>query len=197
MIRLVIATGNTGKLREFRELLAPLGLEVLPQSDFNVPEAEEPYCTFVENAIAKARHASRITGLPALADDSGICVDALNGKPGVISAHYAGLPRSDIRNNEKLMADMAGVDNRAAHYHCVLVLVRRHDDPEPLIAEGQWHGHLLESPRGSDGFGYDPYFLDPEYGLTGGELPLEIKNRVSHRGRALAILLEKLKQRPL
>jgi len=118
MTRLVMATGNAGKLREFKELLAPLGIEVLPQSEFNVPEAEEPHCTFVENALAKARHASRITGLPALADDSGICVDALNGAPGVISAIYAGMPRSDARNNEKLMADMADQVNRAAHYHC-------------------------------------------------------------------------------
>lgn len=197
MKQLVIATGNAGKLREFRDLLAPLDIEVLPQSDFNVPEAEEPHCTFVENALAKARHAARITGLPALADDSGICVDALGGAPGVISAIYAGLPRSDARNNEKLMADMADQTNRAAHYHCALVLVRRPQDPEPLIAEGAWHGELLYAPRGNDGFGYDPYFLDPQYRQTGGELPLEVKNRISHRGRALAVLLEKLKQHPL
>lgn len=193
MKQLVIATGNAGKLREFRELLAPLGIKVLPQSDFNVPEAEEPHCTFVENALAKARHAARMTGLPALADDSGICVDALNGAPGVISAIYAGLPRSDARNNEKLMADMADKDNRAAHYHCALVLVRHPQDPEPLIAEGEWHGELLRAPRGGDGFGYDPYFLDAQYQQTGGELPLQVKNRISHRGRALAVLLEKLK----
>jgi len=197
MKRLVIATGNAGKLREFCELLAPLGIEVLPQSDFNVPEAEEPHCTFVENALAKARHAARITGLPALADDSGICVDALNGAPGVISAIYAGLPRSDARNNEKLMADMAGKSDRAAHYHCALVLVRHPQDPEPLIAEGEWCGELLLEPRGDDGFGYDPYFLDPEYRQTGGELPLAVKNRISHRGRALAVLLDKLQQHPL
>ena len=196
MKQLVIATGNAGKLREFRELLAPLGIKVLPQSDFNVPEAEEPHCTFVENALAKARHAANMTGLPALADDSGICVDALNGAPGVISAIYAGLPRSDARNNEKLMADMADKDNRAAHYHCALVLVRHPQDPEPLIAEGEWHGELLRAPRGGDGFGYDPYFLDVQYQQTGGELPLEVKNRISHRGRALAVLLEKLKQHP-
>ena len=196
MKQLVIATGNAGKLREFRELLAPLGIKVLPQSDFNVPEAEEPHCTFVENALAKARHAANMTGLPALADDSGICVDALNGAPGVISAIYAGLPRSDARNNEKLMADMADKDNRAAHYHCALVLVRHPQDPEPLIAEGEWHGELLRAPRGGDGFGYDPYFLDVQYQQTGGELPLEVKKRISHRGRALAVLLEKLKQHP-
>lgn len=197
MKRLVIATGNAGKLREFRELLAPLGIEVLPQSDFNVPEAEEPHCTFVENALAKARHAARITGLPALADDSGICVNALNGAPGVISAIYAGLPRSDARNNEKLMVNMADKSDRAAHYHCALVLVRHPQDPEPLIAEGEWHGELLREPRGDDGFGYDPYFLDPQYRQTGGELPLAVKNRISHRGRALAVLLDKLQQHPL
>jgi XTP/dITP diphosphohydrolase len=197
MTRLVIATGNAGKLREFKELLAPLGIEVLPQSDFNVPEAEEPHCTFVENALVKARHAARITGLPALADDSGICVDALNGAPGVISAIYAGFPRSDLLNNKKLMADMADKTNRAAHYHCSLVLVRHPLDPEPLIAEGEWHGELLNEPRGDDGFGYDPYFLDLQYEQTGGELPLAVKNSISHRGRALATLLEKLKQRPL
>lgn len=197
MTRLVIATGNAGKLREFKELLAPLGIEVLPQSDFNVPEAEEPHCTFVENALAKARHAARITGLPALADDSGICVDALNGAPGVISANYAGLPRSDLLNNKKLMADMADQVNRSAHYHCSLVLVRHPLDPEPLIAEGEWHGELLREPRGDDGFGYDPYFLDLQYEQTGGELPLAVKNSISHRGRALAVLLEKLKQHPL
>jgi XTP/dITP diphosphohydrolase len=197
MTRLVIATGNAGKLREFKELLAPLGIEVLPQSDFNVPEAEEPHCTFVENALAKARHAARITGLPALADDSGICVDALNGAPGVISAIYAGLPRSDLLNNKKLMADMADKTNRTAHYHCSLVLVRHPLDPEPLIAEGEWHGELLSEPRGDDGFGYDPYFLDLQHEQTGGELPLAVKNSISHRGRALAVLLEKLKQHPL
>jgi XTP/dITP diphosphohydrolase len=197
MKRLVIASGNLGKLREFRQLLSPLGIEVLSQSDFNVPEAEEPHCTFIENALAKARHAAGITGLPALADDSGICVDALDGAPGVDSAIYAGLPRSDARNNEKLMAALEGQTNRAAHYHCALVLVRRPEDPEPLIAEGAWHGELLTAPRGYDGFGYDPYFLDSEYRQTGGELPLEVKNRVSHRGKALAVLLEKLRQQPL
>jgi XTP/dITP diphosphohydrolase len=191
--RLVIATGNAGKLREIRALLEPLNIEVLPQSDFNVPEAEEPHCTFVENALAKARHASKLTGLPALADDSGICVDVLEGAPGVNSAIYAGEPRSDARNNEKLQAALLGVENRKAHYHCAIVLVRTVDDPEPLIAEGDWHGLVLSEARGDDGFGYDPYFLDTEHGKTGGELALEIKNRISHRGKALAILLEKLK----
>lgn len=197
MKQLVIATGNAGKLRELRELLEPLGITVLPQSDLGVPEAEEPHCTFIENALAKARHAARLTGLPALADDSGLCVDALGGAPGVLSAIYAGLPKSDARNNQKLMEEMRGMTNRAAHYHCALVLVRRPDDPEPLIAEGQWHGVLLDAPRGSGGFGYDPYFLDPGYGQTGAELPLAVKNRISHRGKAIALLLDKLRQYPL
>lgn len=191
--KLVIATGNAGKLREIRHLLEPLGINVSPQSDFNVPEAEEPHCTFIENALAKARHASKITGLPALADDSGICVDALGGTPGVYSAIYAGEPRSDARNNEKLQQALRDVENRNAHYHCVMVLVRRFDDPEPLIAEGEWHGVVLNEARGNDGFGYDPYFLDLEHHKTGGELSLEVKNRISHRGRALAVLLEKIK----
>jgi XTP/dITP diphosphohydrolase len=191
--RLVIATGNLGKLREIRALLEPLNIKVLPQSDFNVPEADEPHCTFIENALAKARHASRLTGLPALADDSGICVDALGGAPGVISALYAGdNPRSDEKNNAKLLADLQGVQNRAAHYHCVMVLVRHTADPQPVIAEGSWHGEIIESPRGTGGFGYDPLFLDVNLGKTGAELAPEIKNQISHRGQALAALLQKL-----
>jgi XTP/dITP diphosphohydrolase len=193
IINLVIATGNIGKLNEIRSLLAPLQIEVLPQSDFNVPEAAEPHCTFVENALAKARHASHLTGLPALADDSGICVDALGGAPGVISAHYAGEPRSDERNNLHLLDTLKNQQNRKAHYHCVMVLVRHADDPQPLIAEGSWHGEILTAPRGEGGFGYDPLFLDTQLGKTGAELPLETKNRISHRGLALAALIEKIK----
>jgi len=196
MKQLVIATGNVGKLREIRRLLEPLGIEVLPQSDFNLPEAEEPHLTFIENALAKARHASRLTGLPALADDSGICVDALGGAPGVHSAYFSGLPKSDARNNDKLLESLRDVTDRHAHYHCVLVLVRHPDDPQPLIAEGAWHGELLDAPRGEGGFGYDPLFLDPQLGKTGAELPLDVKNRISHRGKALTVLLEKLKQQP-
>jgi XTP/dITP diphosphohydrolase len=191
--RLVIATGNLGKLREIRALLEPLNIEVLPQSDFNVPEAEEPHCTFVENALAKARHASKLTGLPALADDSGLCVDVLDGAPGVISALYAGdNPRSDSNNNAKLLADLQDMKKRAAHYHCVMVLVRQADDPQPVIAEGSWHGEILQSPRGEGGFGYDPLFLDLASGKTGAELAPEIKNKISHRGQALTALLQKL-----
>lgn len=192
--KLVIATGNAGKLREIRQLLAPLAVEVLPQSDFAVPEAEEPYCTFIENALAKARHASLHTGLPALADDSGICVDALQGAPGVYSARYAGEPRSDARNNEKLLTAMTGHSNRHAHYYCVIVLVRHAEDPQPLIAEGLWQGEIMTAPRGDGGFGYDPVFLDAKTEKTGAELPLEIKNRISHRGQALTRMLHMLER---
>lgn len=192
--RLVIATGNAGKLREIRQLLSPLALEVLPQSDFAVPEAEEPHCTFIENALVKARHASLHTGLPALADDSGICVDALQGAPGVLSARYADEPRSDTRNNEKLLAALAGQAHRHAHYYCVMVLVRHPEDPQPLIAEGIWQGEILSAPRGEGGFGYDPIFLDAKTDKTGAELPLEIKNRISHRGQALSKLLHMLER---
>jgi XTP/dITP diphosphohydrolase len=193
MQKLVIATGNAHKLHEIRVLLEPLGIEVLPQADFNVPEAAEPHCTFIENALAKARHAARITGLPALADDSGICVEALGGAPGVVSAIYAGEPRSDARNNAKLLGAMQRVTDRRAHYHCALVLLRHADDPQPIIAEGQWHGVILETPRGEGGFGYDPLFLDTELNQTVAEISTEDKNRVSHRGKALRALVEKLR----
>ena len=162
--RLVLASNNPGKLREFRRLIEPLGIVVMAQGELDIPEAEEPHPTFIENALAKARHASLLSGLPALADDSGICVNALNGAPGVISARYAGEPRSDQRNNVKLIADLQGVDDRRAHYMCVLVLVRHADDPEPILVEGRWNGIVIDEPRGSGGFGYDPYFLDPQYG---------------------------------
>lgn len=192
--KLVIATENAGKLREIKHLLAPLKIEVLPQSEFRVPEAQEPYVTFIENALAKARHASQHTGLPALADDSGICVDALQGAPGVHSARYGGEPRSDERNNAKLLQSLNGEKNRYAHYYCVMVLVRFADDPQPLIAEGIWQGEVLEAPRGDGGFGYDPIFLDAKTDKTGAELPIEIKNRISHRGQALAKMLHMLER---
>jgi XTP/dITP diphosphohydrolase len=190
--QLVVASGNAGKLREFRRLLAPLSIDVIPQSDLAIPEAEEPHFTFVENALAKARHASARASLPALADDSGVCVAALGGAPGVQSARYAGEPRSDARNNAKLVADLAGITDRRAHYYCVLVLVRHAEDPEPLIAEGRWHGTIIDLPRGDGGFGYDPHFVDAASGLTGAELPLAQKNDVSHRGLALRELIAKL-----
>lgn len=192
--RLVLASNNPGKLREFRRLIEPLGIVVMAQGELDIPEAEEPHPTFIENALAKARHASLLSGLPALADDSGICVNALNGAPGVISARYAGEPRSDQRNNVKLIADLQGVDDRRAHYMCVLVLVRHADDPEPILVEGRWNGIVIDEPRGSGGFGYDPYFLDPQYGLTGAEFALEDKNAVSHRGHAMRLLIARLRE---
>jgi XTP/dITP diphosphohydrolase len=193
MIRkLVIASNNPGKLREIGEILAPLGIEVMSQLAFAVSEADEPHGTFVENALAKARHAALHTGLPALADDSGICVDVLDGAPGVMSARFAGEPRSDERNNRKLVELIGHEKDRRAHYYCVIVLMRRATDPQPVIAEGEWHGEILYAPRGGGGFGYDPLFLDVTLGKTGAELTLEQKNRVSHRGKAMAGLLEKL-----
>jgi XTP/dITP diphosphohydrolase len=194
MKKLVIASGNPGKLREIARILAPLDIEAVPQSDFNVPDCPEPHVTFVENCLAKARHASRHSGLPALADDSGICVEALGGAPGVFSARYAGEPKSDDRNNEKLVADLKGQENRRAHYTCVMVYVRHPDDPEPVIAEGRWYGEIIDTPRGENGFGYDPYFLDPEFGKTGAELDADTKNAISHRGQALRDLVDKLKR---
>ena len=192
MKRLVLASNNPGKLREFGQLLATCDFEVLPQSAFNVGEAEEPHFTFLENALAKARHAARHTGLPALADDSGLCVAALGGAPGVLSARYAGEPKSDQRNNEKLIRDLAGVADRRAHYVAVLVFVRHAEDPQPLVSEGEWHGEIIDVPRGSGGFGYDPYFLVPDLGRTAAELSAEEKHRRSHRGLALAQLVERL-----
>jgi XTP/dITP diphosphohydrolase len=194
MNKLVIASNNPGKLREFEKMLAPLGIEVLTQSQLGISEAEEPHCTFVENALAKARHVSRESGLPALADDSGICVEALGGAPGVQSARYAGdNPKSDRRNNDKLLQDMQGVTDRRAHYYCVLVLVRHADDPQPIIAEGEWWGEIAHEERGAGGFGYDPMFWLPEQGRMSAELTHDEKAQISHRAKALKILLEKLK----
>jgi XTP/dITP diphosphohydrolase len=190
---IVLASNNAGKLKEFGELLAPLGFIVRAQREFDVPEAEEPHPTFVENALTKARHASRLTGLPALADDSGICAHALGGAPGVYSARYAGEPKSDARNNEKLTADLSKQVDKSAHYYCVLVYVRHADDPQPVIAEGRWDGVVASEARGQGGFGYDPYFLLPELGRTVAELSAEEKNRRSHRGQALRALVEKLR----
>lgn len=190
--RLVLASSNEGKLREFRRLLTPLAIDVIAQTELGIPDADEPHATFVENALAKARHASARANLPALADDSGLCVRALGGAPGVQSARYAGEPKSDTRNNAKLIAALRGVADRRAHYACVLVLVRRVDDPEPIVADGAWHGTIVESPRGAGGFGYDPHFEDLTTGMTGAELPLARKNELSHRGKAMRALLEKI-----
>jgi len=190
---LILASNNAGKLKEFAALLSAINFDVHAQGEFNVPEAEEPHVTFVENAIAKARHAARLTGKPALADDSGVCVNALGGAPGVYSARYAGEPKSDQRNNEKLIADLAAHADKSAYYYCVLVFVRHADDPQPVIAEGRWNGEMLAEPRGQGGFGYDAYFWLPEQGKTAAELTAEEKNRLSHRGQALRALIEKLR----
>jgi XTP/dITP diphosphohydrolase len=187
--RLVLATGNPGKLEEIRALLAPLAIEVVPQSDLGIDEAPEPHPTYLENALAKARHASRLASLPALADDSGLSVDALGGAPGVDSAIYAGSEGTreerDARNNARLLAELRPHRDRSAHYACMLVLVRHAGDPEPLLAQGRWEGSIAHAPRGEAGFGYDPLFLVPGRGLTAAELEPEEKNRISHRARAL------------
>ncbi len=189
---LVLASNNSGKLAEFAQLLAPLGFHLKSQGDLNIPEAEEPFGTFVENALAKARHASQLSGLAALADDSGICVPALGGAPGVQSARYAGEPRSDAANNAKLVREIAKYTDKSAYYYCVLVIVRHAADPQPIIADGIWHGSLIEQPRGQGGFGYDPHFFLPHIGKTAAELSAEEKNSVSHRGQALRALINKL-----
>ena len=205
MRKLVIATSNPGKLREFREMLGAVGYEIVPQGELGIGDADEPHATFVENALAKARHASRLANMPAFADDSGICVAALGGEPGVHSARYAGEPKpgeaagrdaQDARNNAKLLAALARASNRRAHYYCVVVLVRHADDPEPLIAEGRWHGEVVSEPRGANGFGYDPYFYVPAYGRTAAELSPDEKNAVSHRGQALKQLVARLVELP-
>jgi XTP/dITP diphosphohydrolase len=195
MKRVVLASGNPGKISEIGALLAPLAIEVVPQSKLGISEADEPHETFLENALAKARHASRAAGLPALADDSGLCVDALGGAPGVHSAYYAGREgnreQRDARNNRKLLENLK--NDRWAHYVCVMTLVKRPQDDKPLVAEGRWHGEIARAPRGTNGFGYDPIFLIKELGKTAAELDPDIKNRISHRGIALAKLLELLR----
>lgn len=191
--KLVIASNNSGKLREIGELLAPLSIEVIPQSQFAAGEVDEPHPTFVENALIKARHASRCAGLPALADDSGICISALGGSPGVNSARYAGEPKSDERNNQKLISALQGKADRRAYYYCVIVLLRHAEDPQPIIVDGAWYGEIVDQPRGDGGFGYDPYFWVPEFGKTSAELTAGQKNRISHRGQALAKLVEILR----
>lgn len=192
--RLVLASNNAGKLKEFNEMLSTVGFSVHAQGEFNVPEADEPHHTFVENALEKARHAARLTGLPALADDSGICVDALGGAPGLYSARYSGVHGDAQANIDKLLLAMKDVPEgrRAAHFYAVIVLLRHPGDPQPIIAEGVWPGIIIDQRRGTGGFGYNPVFLDPDYGLTAAEMDTELKNRLSHRGRALAALRQKL-----
>lgn len=189
---IVLASSNAGKLKEFGEMLAAIGLVLHPQSAFDVPEAEEPHPTFIENALTKARHAAALTGLPALADDSGVCVNALGGAPGVFSARYAGEPKSDAANNRKLLADLATHADKSAYYYCVLVYVRHANDPQPIIAEGRWDGEIIAAARGAGGFGYDPHFWLAGLGKTVAELCPEQKNALSHRGQALRALMAKL-----
>lgn len=195
--RVVVASNNAGKLREFSAMLGAAGIALIAQGELGVPEAEEPHATFIENALAKARHAARLTGLPALADDSGLCVRALHGEPGVYSARYAqraGGEKSDAANNAHLVARLQGVSDRRGYYYCVLVLVRHADDPEPLMAEGRWHGEILDAPRGANGFGYDAHFFSPDLNATAAELEPAIKNSRSHRAIALGALLARLKE---
>ncbi|HST28467.1 MAG TPA: RdgB/HAM1 family non-canonical purine NTP pyrophosphatase [Rudaea sp.] len=193
-IRLVLASGNPGKLGEMGEILADLDVELVAQSELRIADAEESGATFVENAILKTRHAARASGLPALGDDSGICVDALGGAPGLRSARYAGAHGDAAANIAKLLDALRDVpdEQRTAHFHCTIVLLRKPDDPAPLIAEGRWHGTILRAPRGDGGFGYDPVFFDPAFGKSAAELDAATKNRVSHRGQALAKLRELL-----
>ena len=192
MHKLVLASNNAGKLKEFSELLAPFEFEVIPQGQLDIPAAEEPFNTFLENALAKARHASQLSGLPALADDSGICVNALHGAPGVHSARYAGEHANDADNNQKLLAALANQTDRSAYYICALVLLQSADDSNPITVEARWDGEFIDIPRGGHGFGYDPYFYIPELGKTAAELSPNEKNAFSHRGQALRTLITEL-----
>jgi XTP/dITP diphosphohydrolase len=198
--KIVLASGNAGKLREFNALFEPLHVELISQASLQIPDAPEPHPTFVENALAKARHASLLSGLPAIADDSGICVTALGGEPGIHSARYAQASdgsRSDTANNQKLIQSLQGIADRRAWYVAVLVLVTRPDDPQPVIAEGMWSGKLIDTPRGDHGFGYDPFFYLSEHDCTAAELSPDIKNRTSHRGRAMQSMIQQLQSRGL
>jgi len=192
---LVLASGNLGKLRELVAMLEPLGWSVRPQSDWNIPDAVEDGLSFIENALIKARHASQLTGLPALGDDSGLVVDALNGAPGIFSARYAGEYADDQDNNQKLLKALAAVPapDRSAHFYCAMAMVRHAEDPAPLLATGQWDGMIMDAPAGSGGFGYDPLFNVPGQGCSSAELPAKVKNRLSHRGQALAAMAQQMK----
>ncbi|MDN3652096.1 XTP/dITP diphosphatase [Thalassotalea ponticola] len=197
MKKIVLATGNQGKVKELAELLADQHIDVVPQSDFDVSDAEETGTTFVENAIIKARHAAKVTGLPAIADDSGLAVDYLNGAPGIYSARYSGDEATDQKNNQKLLAALDGVsaEQRGAQFHCVLVFMRHADDPTPIICHGIWPGSITTEPHGDQGFGYDPLFWVEQYQQTSAQLPRDIKNQLSHRGQALQQLINALQSR--
>lgn len=194
MQRIVLASNNKGKVREIGQLLADRHLEVVPQSEFNIPDADETGLSFVENAILKARHAAELSGLPAIADDSGLEVDALKGAPGIYSARYAGSDATDAANNEKLLAALSDTadEARTARFQCVMVFMRHAEDPTPLICQGSWEGRILLHPQGENGFGYDPLFFVPEKNCSSAELPAEVKNSMSHRGKALQALLEQM-----
>ncbi|VAW53554.1 Nucleoside 5-triphosphatase RdgB (dHAPTP, dITP, XTP-specific) [hydrothermal vent metagenome] len=194
--KIVLASGNAGKVREINKLFADSGIEVISQSDLNVPEVPETGTTFVENAIIKARHAAEVTGLPAISDDSGIEVDALNARPGVYSARYAGANASDEDNNNLMLKELTSVAEaeRTARYQCLIVFMRSHTDPVPIITQGSWEGRILEAPQGDCGFGYDPIFYVPTHNCSGGELPLDVKNTLSHRAIALNTMLEEFKK---
>lgn len=194
--KIVLASGNAGKVREINKLFADSGIEIVPQSDFDVPEVPETGTTFVENAIIKARHAAQLTGLPAIADDSGIEVDALSARPGVYSARYAGENASDHENNSKMLAELKGLANteRTARYQCILVFMRSATDPVPIITQGSWEGYILQEARGEGGFGYDPIFFVPTHNCSGGELALDVKNTISHRAQALEAMLDEFRR---
>jgi XTP/dITP diphosphohydrolase len=197
-MKIVLASNNKGKLVELQAMLAPLQVELVRQADLNIPEAEEPYRTFVENALTKARHAARLSGLPALADDAGLCVDAFGGQPGVDTAYYAtrfGYEKSDDNNVTALLEQMQGITRRRAAMVSTLVAVRSADDPEPLIAVGRVVGEIATERRGSNGFGFDPIMFIPEFGKTFAELPIEVKNAHSHRGRATQLMLALMRER--
>lgn len=192
---LVLASGNRGKLRELTAMLEPLGWSVRPQSEWVEEEAVEDGLSFIENALIKARHASRLSKLPALGDDSGLVVDALRGAPGIFSSRFAGEPGNDEANNRKLLKELDGVPapGRGAHFYCAMALTRGPDDPAPLVATGKWRGRILEAPAGDGGFGYDPLFWVPSQGCSSAQLPSELKNRLSHRGQALAAMIEQVR----
>jgi XTP/dITP diphosphohydrolase len=196
MRKLVLASNNAGKVKEFQALLGRLNFEIIPQSALGIPPAEEPHDSFVENALEKARHASSASGLPALADDTGLCVYALDGRPGVLSSRYAGEPTNDDANNQKLVSELCNIRDRSAHFVCALVFVNSADDSEPLIVETSWHGNIVDEPKGNNGFGYDAHFFLPELNMTVAELPLAQKNLISHRSHAVRELIALLTARP-
>lgn len=192
MQKIVLASNNQGKIKEFREIFKDLNIEVIPQEKFNVPEIDEPFSTFLENSLHKARHCSKLTGLPALADDSGLCVNALNGAPGIYSARYAGVPKSETLNIDKLLNNLKNSSDRSAYFYCCLVLVNSATDPSPIVADGRCYGKITLKPQGTNGFGYDPVFYIDQYKKTTAELPPEIKNQISHRGLAIQNLCNQL-----